>query len=102
MVFNPLKIRLHEKNCNKDQNTCFNIEYCVSYNGKHIRKKQSALITLEITDSKLTVKEIRAKIKNAKNSDQKTIELSANENKCFKNNDSFEVMVNVSLILVLY
>jgi len=99
--FEPKKIRLHQKNCNNNQNSCFNVNFCVSYEGKHIGDKRSALVTLDITDSKLRIKEIRAKINNnssEQKSEQKTIELRANEINCFKNNDSFFLTVNVSIV----
>jgi hypothetical protein len=96
IAFEPSKIRLHQNKCNNNQNSCANIEYCVSYDGKHIRDSQSAVITLEITDSKLRVKENRAKINNTKNLEQKTIELRANKKNCFSNDKSFLLMVNVS------
>ncbi|CAG2181596.1 unnamed protein product, partial [Oppiella nova] len=55
VTFRPNKIRLHDKKCNNNQNSCFKVEYCVKYEGRSIRDKQLALITLEITDSKLRI-----------------------------------------------
>ncbi len=64
--FKPSKILLHKKNCDNNQNTCLTVDYCVSYNGKHIRNSQPAVITPEITDSKLRVKEDRVRINKVK------------------------------------
>jgi hypothetical protein len=94
--FKPSKILLHKKNCDNNQNTCLTVDFCVTYNGKHIQKSQPAVITIEITDSKLRVKENRVKINKIKNFEQKDIQLKANGSNCFV--DSFVLTVNVSAI----
>jgi hypothetical protein len=94
--FKPSKILLHKKNCDNNQNTCLTADFCVTYNGKYIRKSQPAVITIEITDSKLRVKENRIKINKVKNFEQKDIQLIANESNCFV--DYFVLTVNVSAI----
>ncbi len=94
--FKPSKILLHEKNCDNNQNTCLIVDFCVTYNGKFIRKSQPAVITIEITDSKLRVREDRVKINKVEKFEQKDIQLIANRSNCFV--DSFVLTVNVSVI----
>ena len=67
----------------------------MNYEGKHIRNKQLAVVSLEITDSKLRVRETRVRINNINKSDQKTIELRANQRNCFSNDNSFVLQMNV-------
>ncbi len=98
IYFNPSKILLHEKNCDNNQSTCITVDYCVSYNGKYIRNKQPAVITLEITDSKLRIKENRVRINKVKNLEQKSVHLIANGSNCFSKDDSFVLTVEVSAI----
>ena len=101
IAFNPNKILLKEKKCNYNRSSCFGVEYCVNYTGKHIRDRESALITLVITDSQLRVRENRAVIDNNSRFQQKSIELRANQLNCFKNENSFVVLLNVSPILLI-
>ena len=103
VTYSPPKIQVNFTNCNENKNFCFNVNYCVRYEGKHIRDKQSAIITLEITDSKKSIQqEIRLKfLKSNHKSEQKTVELKLYQQNCFTNNSAFTLMFNVSRKIIL-
>ena len=89
ITFKPKKIVLSQK-------SSISVDYCVEYNGKYIRDKQLASIVLEVTDRKLRVRENRSLVGNKK-SDEKNIELKANQEKCSTNKESFVLTINVSI-----
>ena len=89
----PNKVHLDELKCNNRQNPCFDVNYCAKYSGKFVRPKQMTSVTIEISDRKLRIRELRAvSAKTNTKSEQKSIEMKDNQQNCF----TFQIVINVS------